>query len=76
MNRVNLAKVVAAAAISSALGFTAVGPGAGLANADDDHGPWGPWVPWGPGENAQDWVPWVPWVPWRHWGGWQGDNEQ
>jgi hypothetical protein len=76
MIRVNLAKVVAAAAISGALGFTALGPGAGTAKADDGHGPWGPWVPWGPGEVAHDWVPWVPWVPWGDWRGDQGDNEQ
>jgi hypothetical protein len=63
MNR-NLKKAVAAATISGALGFSAVAMGAGVANADDDHGPWVPWVPWQPGQVWQNWVArWVPWYP-------------
>jgi hypothetical protein len=53
MNR-NLKKAVAAATISGALGFSAVAMGAGVANADDDHGPWVPWVPWQPGQVWQN----------------------
>ena len=48
MSRKNLTRIVSAAAVTGALGFTATGQGAGLANADDDHGPWVPWVPWLP----------------------------
>jgi hypothetical protein len=72
MNRISLKKVMAAAAISGALGFVGIGVGAGVANADDGYGPWGPW--WGPwhggGENwgpwrggGENWGPW--WEPWR-----------
>jgi hypothetical protein len=50
MDRVNLTKVPAAAAISGALGFTAVVPGAGMAKADDGDGPWGPGCPGGLGK--------------------------
>ncbi len=65
--------VLAGAAIVGALGFAGLGQGAGVANADDGHGPWIPWVPWQPGEVIHDWVPgdvgdigehWVPHVPW------------
>jgi hypothetical protein len=74
MNRMNRKKIVAAATIVGALGFTALGQGAGVPNADDDHGPWVPWVPWQPGEIVHDWVPWVPWSPWQPWQGNEGDQ--
>jgi hypothetical protein len=76
MNRVIVKKAVAAASIAGALGFTALGLGAGVANADD--GPWVPWVPWHPGENGNgnDWAPWVPWQPWHGNEGDQGGNQQ
>jgi hypothetical protein len=74
MNRVIVKKTVAAASIAGALGFTALGLGAGVAKADD--GPWVPWVPWHPGEDATDWVPWVPWRDWQGSQGDQGGNQQ
>jgi hypothetical protein len=49
MNRISVKKVMAAAAISGALGFIGLGVGAGVANADDGYAPWGPWH--GGGEN-------------------------
>jgi hypothetical protein len=75
MSRKNLTKIVSAAALVGALGFAAIGQG-GVANADDDHGPWVPWVPWRPGEIVHDWVPWVPWVPWHGGQDDQGENQQ
>ncbi len=67
-----LKRILAAASISGALGVGALGRGAGVANADDGHGPWVPWVPWHPGEIAQEWV--GPWIPWQHGDDWHGDG--
>ena len=68
----NLKRMLAAASISGALGFGALGLSAGVANADDGNGPWVPWVPWHPGQIAQDWV--GPWIPWQHGDDWHGDD--
>ena len=53
----NLKRIVAGAMIAATLGFSALGLGAGVANAKP-HGPGGPWIP-GPGHGH--------WVdgPWR-----------
>ena len=70
-------KIVAEAMIAVALSFSALGLGAGTAEADPG---WGPNIPWIPGPG--DWVPDVPdlwpgpgdlmhWCPWHsppgHW---------
>ena len=69
MNRINLKKLAATAAISGALGLSALRLGAGVANADDGWGPWGPWIPWHPGDFGEHLVPWGGWGHWGHWGG-------
>ena len=70
----NVKKTVGTAIIAGALGFAALGLGAGTGQADDDWGPGVPWVPnvgdWGGGNplppgQAKKWCPWQ--SPPGHW---------
>ena len=53
-------KIVAEAMIAVALSFSALGFGAGSAQADPGWGPDIPWIP-GPGDWGPDWDPGINW---------------
>jgi hypothetical protein len=55
MTSLNLKRIVAAGALSSALGLAALGLGSGTANADDDPG-----APLLPGGTASSWQSYLP----------------
>jgi hypothetical protein len=64
MNRINLKAIVAGATIAAALGFTALGLSAGVANAAPTL-PQAPAGPWAQDDDGHGW---------GHWG-WGGDDE-